>query len=223
MQLVQFNVKFEFDELTQLYTPARKVFNAFGGKTPKRPPREPGTSIRDEQSKLLVRWDYKGCRIALERTEKRDEVMNLIMRLLQVIDSAVPIGRIRKTYVTTSWILPAPHHDYTSLNKLYMRTIISQKDFMQYTYDSSVMFDSRIDEFAFHHQSGPMEPKQLLEDYLLFKRDKLPKVFIFLLTRLTNNKVIEYTKKEMRDFLEGALSHCERHSEQFDKLWEDSL
>lgn len=223
MQLVQLQIALEFDESTQLHTPARKIYDVLAATPPKAKPKEPGTNIRNEKQKLLINWRYERCRVVLERTENRDECVSLMMRLFEAIDSVAAIGKIQDMDVRTSWILPVPRHSFDSLNELYMHTMISQKEFMKGTHDSSIILDGRIDDFLFHHQSGPMEPKQLLETFLVFKRENLPKVFIFLLTSITYKKVIEYSRSEIHRLLMDALHKCERHSEDFGKIWEGKL
>ena len=223
MQLVHFSIELEFDKSTRLHTPAQKVFTALGGKTLKTKPREPGTNIRNEKQKNLINWQYEKCGIGLEKTEDPIECMRIMTQLMETIDNVAPIGKLQSTKIVTGWILPAPRHDFASLNELYMHTSISPKEFMQGTYDSSVILDSEIDDFIFHHQSGPMTQKQLLEEYLIYKRDNLPKVLIFLYTSATYTKVINYNKKEMHSVIENAFGLCERHSNSFSKIWEGYL
>lgn len=223
MQLVHISIDIKFEENAELYTPARKVFTALGGKIPKTLPREPYVSIRREKLKALVNWRYNGCRITLERTENRNECVNLAVQFLETIDSVVRIGNMQRVDVNTNWILPTPRHNFASLNELYMQTLMSQKKFMEGTFDSSVILDGRIDDLILSHQSGPMEPKQLVEEFLVFKREALPKLFIFLSIEISHRNVLEYSKVKMRSFLEECLSHCERHSEDFGKIWEGYL
>lgn len=223
MQLVHFSVELEFDESTQLHTPAHKVFSALGGKTPRAKPKEPGVRIRDEKQKLEISWRYETCGIRLEKTEDPIECMRIMTQLMETIDSVAPIGKLQSTTVVTEWILPAPRHDFTSLNKLYMRTMISPKEFMQGTYDASVVLDSSMDDFIIHDQSGPMMQKQLSEQYLIFKHANLPKELIFLLVSARYQKVVQYSKKDVHRFIENAFSICERHSKEFGKIWEGLL
>jgi len=68
-----------------------------------------------------------------------------------------------------------------------------------------------------------MMQKQLLEQYLVYKRDNLPKVLIFLYTSATYAKVINYNKKEMYSVIENAFRLCEQHSNGFSKIWEGHL
>jgi len=223
MQLVQFSAELEFDKSTKPYTPAHRVFSAFGGKTPKIQPREPGANIRDEKEKIIINWQYEKCAIRFEKTEDPIECMSIMTRLMETIDSAVPIGKLQSTKVITEWILPAPQNDFASLSELYMRKMIAPNEFMKGTYDSSIVLDIKMGDFILHHQSGPMERKQLLEQYLVYKHDNLPKVLIFLYTIATYAKVVNYNKKEMHNIIENAFRVCERHSSEFGKIWEGYL
>lgn len=223
MQLVRVGIQIEFQEGAQLHTPARRVFTALGAKPPKTPPKEPGARIIREREKTLVRWWYNGCMIVLERTENRDECVDLAIQFLETIDSVARIGNMQTIDVNTYWILPTPRHGFTSLNELYVQTLISQKNFMKGIFDTSVIFDTNIDDLILSHQSGPMEPKQLAKDFLTFKRKNLPKVFIFLRVGISHRNVLEYSKEKMHSFLVECLSHCEHHSKDFSKIWEGDL
>jgi len=223
MQLVQLAVTLRFDELTQLRTPARKVYAAFGGVTPKTKPQEPGASIRGERQKLLVNWRYDRCRIALERTEDRNECVTLIVQSLETINAVAPIGKIQNMDVSTSWILRAPRHNFDSLNELYVQTMLSPREFVQGTCDSSIILDSRTNEFVLHSQSGPMASEQLLGDFLVYRRANLPKVFMFLLASIGYTKVIDYSEKEIHRLVQDAFYQCERHSEDFGRIWEGNV
>lgn len=223
MLLVHFGIEFKFDDATKLHTPARKVFHAFGGKIQRTKPMEPGANIRSEKQKFEINWQYEKCKIRLEETEDRNKCISLMTKLLETIDNVAPIGKLQNTQIYTEWLLPATRHDFASLNEIYMRTIISPKDFMRETYDSSIILDSRIGDFILHHQSGPMMQRQLLEEYLIFKRPNLPKELIFLIISARYTKVIQYNKKDIYSFIEKAFSLCEQRSNEFGKIWEGYL
>jgi hypothetical protein len=188
MQLVHFKIDFEFDETTRLHTPARKVFNAFGGKVRKTKPSEPGANLKDEKSKLEIIWRYERCKIRLEDTEDRSKCLSRVKGILEAIDNVAPIGKLNNTEVMTEWILPAKRHDFNSLSELYAKTMISTKEFMPGIYDYSVVFDSRIGDFVLHHQSGPMMEEQLAKEYLIFKRPNLPKNLIYFYGLMPSTK-----------------------------------
>ncbi|MBL7209986.1 MAG: hypothetical protein ISS52_07800 [Dehalococcoidia bacterium] len=223
MQLVGLEATIKFDEATQVRTPARNIFSALGGKTPKTKLREPGVTIKNEKEKFLISWHYEECRIVLEETKTHKECLDLVVNIIQTIDSVAPVGTMQEVRLETRWLLPAPSHDFNSLNELYMRMMVSPKEFMKDAYDSSVIIDSETDDFVLHHQSGPMEPSQLLEDFLEFKRDKLPGVFIFLSVGLTHTKVLEYSREKLQTLFADGLHRCEQHAEDFHKIWEGDL
>lgn len=224
MSLVQFSIELQFDKTTQVRTPAYKVFNAFAmGEAPKIKPMEPGALLKNEDHKFEIDWRYQSCKITLEKTEKRDVYVDLLLDLLETINSAVPIGNIRKTITGTKWIFPAPQYNYASLNDLYIRTVLSKHEFLQGTSDAGIILDGRIDNLDTHHESGPMEPKQLLERFLVFKHENLPKLFIFLYTTISYTKVLKYSVGEMREFLQSAINRCESCGDNFGRIWEDNL
>jgi hypothetical protein len=86
------------------------------------------------------------------------------------------------------------------------------------------MFDSKIsDDFRLHHQSGPMEPKQLLKEHLEFHRKDIPKVFIFLWISIYYMKMIEYSVEELQRILRELIRISVQHSSDISKVWEDKI
>jgi len=142
---------------------------------------------------------------------------------LEIINSAAPITKISSKQLVTNWIIPARKQTFSALEELYRRRMMAEGKFMHGTYDSSVVLDMKIDDCILHHQSGPMEPKQLCANYLEYEREDLPKVFLFLYASLRDAKVIEYSREEMQHYLEKAFDQCTAHSQAFSEIWEGYL
>lgn len=220
MDLIQLRIRIDFDEKnTHIHTPARKVFTAFGARVPAQHPIEPGTQIKINDLKAQINWNYERCLITLERTEKIDNGIDSMVSFLSTIDSVVPIVKIKSFELGCKWIYPAPKHSFASLNELYMQRVLSRADYLQGTYDTGIILDIKIDDWVVHHESGPMEPKQLLEQFLRFKRDNLPKAFIFLRVDGTYRNVIQYSEENIRNLIEKGLGYCKQNSKSFNELW----
>jgi hypothetical protein len=223
MKLVHVELRIEFDETTMQRTPANKVFRAFGGGAKaKGAPREAGAKISIDNIKTVIRWNYDSCQIVIEKQQDYSKHQALLMEFLQQIDSAVPIGNIRSRTLRTEWVLPIPDVDYASLNASYQQKLIVPHDFTSNASDSSIVVDIRIGDSVLHHQSGPMQPKQILAEFLEFERNDLPELFVFLDVGVIQTKVVDYSKKEMQEFLKDAFMHCEAHQGQFGRIWEAS-
>jgi hypothetical protein len=221
MKLVRVDLAIHFDETTMQRTPANKVFRAFGGgPRPKDTPGEPGARVTYPKDKAAVRWNYDNCQIILEKRQDYSKHQEVLMNFLQQIDSAAPIANMKSRALRTNWLLPIPDLPYASLNALYQQKLIVPHDFTSNAYDSSVILDISIGDYVLHHQSGPMQPKQLLADFLEFEANDLPQVFVFLDVEVTQNKVVDYTKKNMQQFLEDAFTHSDAHQSQFSRIWE---
>jgi len=223
MQLIHFGAEIKFGKEGRVPTPAYRVFQALGGRAKGRGPREPGTHVEIRDQRAVVTWDYDGCGIYIEKIKNGDACIEFVTQQLDVINSTAPIAQTVDRRVITNWILPAPKHTFSSLEELYRERMIAKREFMQRTYDSSVMLDIAADDCILHHQSGAMEPKQLCDKFLQFERKDLPKVFVFLYASLIEIKVIQYSREGMQRYLEKAFDHCKAHSEVFSKIWEGYL
>jgi hypothetical protein len=224
MELIRSELILEFDQSTQLITPARKVFDILAQAPPQAKFGEPGVRIRDSRTKKLVRWRYERLDIILEQIDSKVGYLSEFMKSIEMVNSAAPIGKIARILLTTNWILPMPAYDFDQLNQRYVEKMVSPKMSIpdSHIYDSSVILDGNIgDNFKIHHQSGPMEPKQLLKEYLEFHRKNIPDVFLFLLVGTYYVKMVEYSNEELQRILIELIRISEQHSVDINKIWED--
>ena len=225
MQLVYFRVELEFAEKSHLSSPAENVYRALTGKKPyKSEIAEPGAHISLSDQKVDIRWRFDKCRIILEDASSLEHCVETVLLWLSQIDKVAPMGKIASTEVTTYWLLPTPSYDFASLERKYRAKMIANNaDILKGTFDSSVILDIGIDNYILHHQSGAMEPQQLLEEHLVFKPDEVPKVFLFLWASITNQDEVKYSKDGMHKQLSALFNHCMSHSNAFGQIWKEAL
>ncbi len=225
MRLVQFGIRLDFAEERRIYTLAQKVREVIIGRIPseRKPPYELGSLIPVSKKKLAIIWEPQWCLIALEDVSNLDKSIETILTTLEQINSAAPIYKLNERRVSTYWILPAPNYDFPSLEQKYREIMIAQNEISNLASDSSVILDIEMGEWILHHQSGAMWPQQLLDDYLQFKPDDIPKAFLFLEASIMEQKVLEYSTKETQDHLLRSFNYCKSHSDGFARIWEGIL
>lgn len=225
MRLVQFGIRLDFAEERRIYTVGQKVHGVITGKIPiePEPPYVPGTLIRVSKKKLAIVWEPEGCLVALEDVSNLDKCIKTILTTLEQISSAAPIYKLNKRRVSTYWILPTPNYDFPSLERKYREIMVVQNEISSLAYDSSVIFEIRMGNWTLHHQSGAMWPQQLLETYLQFKLDDIPKAFLFLEASIIEEKVLHYSSEEMKYHLLKSFDYCKSHSSGFRRIWEGIL
>lgn len=226
MRLVQFGIRLDFAEEGRIYTLGQKVYRAITGEVPSKPELgyTEGFKLRASKRKLAIIWNPHWCVVASEDVSNPDKCIETILTTLEQISSAAPIRKLNERRVITYWILPAPNYDFPSLEQKYRERMIAQNEISSLAYDSSAVFDIRIGEWILHHQSGAMDPQQLLgSDYLQFKADDIPKTLLFLDTSIVDKKVVEYSSKDIRNYLVASLDHCKFHSDAFHRIWEGIL
>ena len=220
MQLVHTEITLGFKGGIQLQTPARRVFSALGGKIPRTKPEEPGVRIRDEEKRIVVKWNYEQITIVSEERKDLAGCIDSVLHFLEVIDSVAPLEKVKGVELLSSWILPMTQKDFSSLNTLYVDKMMQHNEFTRdHNRDSSVVLDTDVVDFMLHHQSGPMGSKQLLEKYLVFEMKEVPRLFMFLMVGALHSKVIKYSKELMNEILRNASNHCLRHSNNFAEIW----
>ena len=226
MRLLSFEIEIEFAEEIQVPSLSQRVHQAITGRTPTKKYEEttvPDVHIRATKRKMIIDWDTSACTITLEHISSPQHCIDTILSLLKNIDTVAPINRLSSRTVTTYWLLPTPNYDFPSLERKYRETMMAQQTIQDGTFDSSVILDIKANKRILHHQSGAMGIKQLLDDFLIFKPDDVPKVFLFLLTSIVERKVIQYSSEEMYSFLANAFDLCKSHGDAFEQIWEERL
>jgi hypothetical protein len=71
--------------------------------------------------------------------------------------------------------------------------------------DVGLSLDERVGDATRHRQIGPMEPRQLNENFLQFKRDDLPPAFLFLGMGESRASMRPYSDDEYQPFLTDAI------------------
>lgn len=224
MRPVQFSLFLQFATEIYAYSHSQKILKTLGVKV-SRPETLPerGVRLKLDKDKVSVMWQPSLCHIAIENVSNSKYCIDTIMSFLEEIGKVAPIGEIRTRRFITYWILPAPNYNFASLERKYRDMMIVENDISNAAYDSSVILDISADKWTLHHQSGPMAPPQLLQTYLRFTLDNLPKTFIFLETTILDSNVVQYSRQEMHTFMAMSLEHCISHSKAFEKLWEGHL
>lgn len=225
MLLVQLRIEVDFAKKVSEYSLAQKVHKEITGKTPKEvePLGEEKTVIRSPKRKLAVRWNNESFGVVLEQAPKIDDFVKKVINLADRINTVAPIGKMSRRQFITHWLLPAPNYDFTALERKYRETMIVQKSLYQGVVDSGVILDASIGDDMLHHQSGPMDIPQLLNDYLFFKSNDVPKFFLFLWASIIEQKMIQYSSEEMQNYLVRSFSQCKSHSDSFERIWEGIL
>jgi hypothetical protein len=214
-------VNLRFTEGSRQYSPALKVFRAIGGeKARNKPISEPVTDMNITDEKVSIRWRHEGCRIAVESSRDIDQCIEKALLWLNQINEAVPMGTVAATELTTDWILPANGVTFAELESRYRgKTIAIRDGISEGTYDSSIILDAHVDDCVLHHQSGVMDARQLLGQYLAFKPEEVPPLFLFLLVGVTSKKEMEYTGRDMQKMLSTLSTYSVSHADAFNKMW----
>lgn len=226
MQLVHFSVSLDFAEETRVPSLAEQVSFAIAGAKGAGVTKAPkvGVHMKNDEAKLDVEWKPGGCKIVLEDITSVDQCIETVLSQLNRIDRVAPLGEASSIDVVTHWILPAPSDDFASLERKYREAMIVNRELLWgNASDSSVIVDSKIDDCFFHHQSGAMDPGQLAEEYTVFKLKNVPAVFIFLLTRILDRSMLQYSRGRMRERLTWLLNQSKSHGDAFAQIWEGVL
>jgi len=185
---------------------------------------ETGFNIIFRDDKMFVHWNPKFADVYVERFDNHQVSLNKLNFVLEQVDKVHAIIKTANIRFFTCWMIATPKYTFVELEEKYRNTMIKQNNLFESVFDSSVIVETKIDnELVLHHQSGPMEPKQLMTSYLKFPYNEVPQSFLFLETCVRNSNLLEYSREAMLKFINLSFEHCNKHQELFSKIWEGLL
>lgn len=225
MQLVHVEVQLDFTEQFRSYSIPEQLHRALTGRLPSAPVSRPelGTSVRALKAKQMVVWDSTSCRIIAESLYNPADTFSKIVDLFDRVNKVAPMRRLSRRQFVTFWLLPAENNSFRELEQKYRNTLIIDHRIWRQVFDSSIVADIRVGNLVMHHQSGPMKPTQLKDDFLVFKLENIPKTFLFLWVSVHAEGVVQYSRENTIEFMTTSFKHCEEHSKLFEGIWRGVL
>ena len=163
------------------------------------------------------------CDIRSEDLKDAQASLKTILNTLSEINKIVAIDQLSTRRLITYWILPTPKYTLKELGDVYRQEMVTEHSHFDGSYDFSVLLDIERGGTRLHHQSGPMERKQLLEEYLRYGLKDVPRSFLFLEAAVVDPKAVKYSFDEMSSFVLNSFSYCEAHSKEFERIWGGKL
>jgi hypothetical protein len=225
LRLVHFELRLTFAEKLHEFTLSEKIREALTGEISKKNKDEPEESVqvRFSKNKLAVRWTKESFWIAQEESLNIDDFIKNCDKFLEKINTLDTINKFKEKRLITHWLLPMSNYNFPELVKKYREVMLAQNSIYNDIIDSSALFDIKIGEGVLSHQSGPMKISQLQNGYLLFKQDDLPKLSIFLIASIKEEKVLDYSIEDVNSFISRTHDFCKSHSDVISRIWEGVL
>lgn len=227
MKPIQFVLLLRFAEQKRTNPLSSQVLETLGGKIPEKrqSPDVPmeGMELKVNAKKATINWDTNSCLVRIEELSNEERTIETVLSFVDRINKIAPIEKIAMREFTVNWILPAPKHDFASLEKFYRANMIAKNEISDLAYDSSTVIDIKVDKYSIHLQSGAMEIQQLMQQYLRFKTEDIAKTFIFLETSVKEKNMIQYSMRDTSKFIKYSLECAISYSKLFENIWKGSL
>lgn len=225
MRLVQVVMECNFLERKGRYSLSDEVFEEIEGKPRKdrKPVVEHPVRLRFIDDRMAVRWGPESCTVIMEEVSNLERCAALILELLERINKVVPILQFKHRSLSTYWVFPVNGYNFASLESKYREKMIVSSKITDGACDSSVIIDVPVNSGILHHQSGAMALQQLSDNYLLFKLNNAPNVFLFLEASIQDKNVVEYSSEKMKDFVLKSLDICKFHSAIFHEICKEVI
>jgi len=197
---------------------SQKILHELGG-FPLKTADEEGVRLKLPAEKLSIIWTSNGCSIRSENLKDAQSSSTTILNTLSAINELVVFDQLSDRRLGTCWILPMSKYTLKELEQLYRQEMMTKHSNYDGVYDSSVILDIKREGKILHHQSGPMDYKQLKRDYLRYELKDVPQAFLFLEASVSDSKTVKYSFDNMRSFMLDSFSCCESHSKEFESIW----
>lgn len=89
----------------------------------------------------MIGWDISSCTITLEHIDNPGNCIETSLSLLKNINAVATINRLSSRTVTTRWLLPTPDYDFSSLERKYRETMMTQQSIQDGALGSSVILE----------------------------------------------------------------------------------
>jgi hypothetical protein len=170
--------------------------------------------VTRDQEKMRFVLQVRALIVELEGPTPLRDITPALIRILGEIHQASPIPETDFARLDLLFIEPyaLPLHELVLKVKT---TYFQPMELISSATDVGFSVDEQVGDTIRHRQIGPMEPAQLNEQYLNFKRDDLPRAFLFLSMGHSSSAVRPFSREGYREFLSQAL---QRQTEQAQQL-----
>lgn len=216
MDLIKFFVELRYSQSHKLFRVYEELYTSFTGK--ETPEKEPivlpgfGLHIRDRKMRVLVHPERSV--VDLEYVPNPGYCVDTVLQGFRRINEVAPLPPLTRLGARSYWMKPSTI-SFEQLVSKYKEKLFKSTFLVENSTDIGVSFIFNHEGYKVNLNFGPMEMAQL-RDMLFSKPDDLPAVLTFLDVDYYSlrGEGLEFSEKELRDFVRRALDFAKEQSEQ---------
>jgi len=202
MELVKTTLRLQFTSATQPWLKIRDMLRVAGGDPQKELHASPLLLDQPEKRQRVMLSD-NGIAVELERLGLSDQGTAATLELIMDMHEASEFPPVAQVSHTGLFIrpYPLPFHELLSLIK---ERCLKNNSLLEAATDIGLLFDEQEGETKKSVQMGPMKPDQLQSQYLIWPRENIPDVFLFVALTFARAKEEPFTRESIEELLRSA-------------------
>lgn len=208
MELVKTTLRLQFTTVTEPWLKIRDMLRVAGGDPQKELHAAPLLLDQQEKRQRVMLAD-NGIAVELERLGLSDQGTAPTLDLVTDMNKASEFPPVAQVSHTSLFIRPytLPFHELLSLIK---ERCLPNNSLVEAATDIGLLFDEQEGETKKSVQMGPMNPGQLQSQYLIWPRENIPDVFLFMALTFARAREEPFTRQSIEELLRSALEWEER-------------
>jgi len=214
MKLAKITCEIRFLERIRLLDGYKAVYRDLLKKEPEEAERWliPGLRIEDKEQKRVMVIDPIRSVINVEQPPNVGFCRDSVMQFFGSVNTRLGIPHVARYGLRSTW-LQEFKGTFDELLKTYKQRIFSSQGLAEKAFDVGAVFDYHgKDGHKLSVTTGPMQIEQLTSQFLVFKPESLPSVFLYVDVDLGDTRTKEFSEKYLRSFFDEAVQEGERLS-----------
>ena len=212
MDLIKITCELKFSERIRLLSGYEALYKDIRGKAPEHPEQWiiPGLKIDDSEKKLAWLVDPARSVIDIEQPSDIAYCKDYIIQFFSAVHKRIGIPSIARYGLRSTWIKEyrASFQDFLQLfkQKLYTNSKLSKRandvgTVMEYTLSTGKKLTLT---------AGPMESKQLKQEFLHFEAQSIPDIFLYADIDMGDMTTKGFSAKYLGEFVSTAISEGQK-------------
>lgn len=212
MKLVKVTGELRYKERVKLLSGYEAIHMDVLKKQPERPEQWliPGLRLEDKESKRIWLVDPVRSVIDIEQPPNVGFCKDSIMQFFKSVNERVGIPVIGRYGLRSTW-LKEYEGGFQELLDTCKRNIFGESKLVEKVNDVGAVFDYFIDTGKkLSITTGPMKLEQLTSQFLVFKPQSFPPIFLYIDVDMGDTTTTQFSPKYLNEFINKAIEEGER-------------
>lgn len=216
MKLIKVTCEIRFLKKMKVLGPYENLYKKFLGKDLKNIEKwaVPGLRLEDKERKRIMVVDGQRTIVDIEQPPNVGYCKDIIIQFQRSVESELGFPEISRWGIRSTWIREYGG-EFKDLLEEYKSVMYGGAGLVKDADDVAAVLDYYLDDgIKLSVTTGPMELKQLSEQYMTFEMEWKPPLFMYADVDVGDRKTNKYSEKYLAQFIERGIQEGERLSSQ---------